>query len=114
MHNQLSIREALRHRSGALDPAAFALGCAVWEIRPAPQSHAECLIRLPSFVEAERGGQADSAEFLLARRHLHICPSCARIYLDLMELQARETAEGLSLSQRIPPPDLSFLDSADA
>jgi hypothetical protein len=114
MYNQRRIREALRHRSGALNPAALALGCAVWKIKPMGQSHAQCLLRLPSFVEAEWNGQADSSEFRMARRHLHICPSCARIYLDLMDLKARETAEGFSLSQRIPPPDLSFLDSTDA
>lgn len=79
MYQRLQIREALRNRSGVLTPAAFALGCAVWQVEPERQSHAECLVKVPSFAEAEWNGKADSPEFLRTRRHLHICPGCARI-----------------------------------
>jgi hypothetical protein len=86
MYHHRLIREALRHRPAALSPAAFALGCAVWQVQPVRQSHTDCLLRLPSFVESVCIGEGDSVVYLETRRHLRKCPSCARIYLDLIDL----------------------------
>jgi hypothetical protein len=110
MYRQRRIREALRARPAALTPAAFALGCAVWQVKPGPQSHEECLVGMPRLLEAEWSGRGDSSGFLIIRRHLLICPSCARIYLDLIEL-AEDEEDELSRPPQIPPPDLSFLDA---
>lgn len=110
MYNESPIREGLRRYPAGLTPAAYALGCAVWQVEPDHQSHKQCFGLLPSFIEAEASGQAHVIEFLYTLRHLHICTSCARMYLDLVRLMPGQVNEESTTPARIPPADLSFLD----
>jgi hypothetical protein len=113
MYHEDQIREALRRRPAALTGAAFALGCAVWQVEPGRRSHGECLATLPSFIEAEAGGQVHTAEFMRTSRHLHICPSCANMYFDLVRLTTADAHDGGPRLASVPPADLSFLDAQD-
>jgi hypothetical protein len=113
MNRHRRIRRSIRRYAPLLPPAALALGYAVWALRPAPETHAECLRRLPGLVESELTGGADKPEFLSVKRHLLICANCAKMYIDLLEIADLDAQGELPRPSQVPPPDLSFLDLPD-
>lgn len=111
--NRREMHRALRHHSQQLPTPAFNLACAVWRIRPPPESHAECLPHLPSFIQMELDPQAGATDYSFVKQHLLICPTCSKMYLDLLEIAELDATDGLPCPAQIPPPDLGFLDVND-
>ncbi len=106
------IRDALYARPANLTPGALALGRAIWGVQPPLNSHVRCQEQLPTLVEADLDHRSDPRT-RFAKRHLLICDSCAKIYIELLELAELELDDGLPHPDRTPPPDLGFLDQSD-
>jgi hypothetical protein len=113
MNRHRRLRKALRQRAALLPPRALALGRGVWTLPPAPEIYAECLRGLPGLVEAEMTPGADTRAWLAVKRHLLICPSCDRMYFDLLGLADLDAQDQLPRPSHLPPPDLWFLDPTD-
>jgi hypothetical protein len=69
----------------------------------------ECRAWLPTYVDAEIGGLSGGARHLPVKHHLLLCPGCATLYLELLELGLAEEQNSLPQLRRYPEPDLSFL-----
>lgn len=78
-----------------------------------PATCAACLDTLEAYVEDQRAGSDYAALHPATARHLDACVECAEAYALLYEL-AETPAAALPAPERIPPPDLGFLDAAAA
>lgn len=69
----------------------------------------ECLAALPTYIEAEIGGDVQRSEYRLIRRHLLLCRDCSSTYLATLEFALIERHGQFAKSVYYPGADLSFL-----
>jgi hypothetical protein len=68
-----------------------------------------CLSRLDEYVATQLADEDYVARFPDVVVHLDACPDCADAYAQLYELELAEAADRLPQPERLPDPDLSFL-----
>ncbi|MCG8351756.1 MAG: hypothetical protein MI924_28650 [Chloroflexales bacterium] len=69
----------------------------------------QCQDQLPEYLQAELHGQAHDLQWLPIALHLKLCPHCAAVCAELVELAAfADNAHGAE-PPHYPGPDLSFL-----
>lgn len=105
------IRRTLRQRAPHLPPVLTTLGFAAWQIKPDSASHNHAQRVLPSMVRADVNRIPLPPQWLPIRRHVLICASCAKTYLDLIELAAVDARGELPSPLQPAPADLSFLET---
>ncbi|MCI0478853.1 MAG: hypothetical protein L0Y55_21635, partial [Anaerolineales bacterium] len=71
------------------------------------------LAQLPLFIEAELSQDSNASAYLALKRHLLICPNCATVYFDLLEIAQMEEHGKFPHTTFLPRPELSFLKSND-
>jgi hypothetical protein len=74
-----------------------------------PLTCQRCEEQLADYIDAEQRGQATHPAFAAVRRHLQLCPHCARAYRELAALIDVAYGEPLPAPDRQPAFDFSFL-----
>jgi hypothetical protein len=85
------------------------LARAVAGVRDSTMTCEECQSWLPAYVDAEVGGLTVGQMYPEVKRHLDLCPDCEAEYLEMLELALAEDAGELSVPDKLPVPDLTFL-----
>lgn len=89
--------------------AAADLARAVVGERDTALSCEECEDLLPSYVEAEVGGQPLDGALRAVQRHLTLCPACETLYLELLDIELAAEAGAIPQPSRPARPRLDFL-----
>jgi hypothetical protein len=88
------------------------LACAAWQIKSDRKTHARCRVALGALVNAEMDGNFALCDASV-REHLLLCPRCASLYAELLEISLLESLGRLPRPAILPVPDLSFLEMTD-
>jgi len=88
------------------------LARAAWQIASDRKTHARCRAALGALVNAEMDGKFALCDTLV-REHLLLCPRCASLYAELLEISLLESLGRLPRPATFPVPNLSFLEMPD-
>lgn len=107
------LQRAWERRGSQTPSQGLTFASALWHVPPPHTSHDTVLDLLPEFIDAEMEHRTNSPKFLVLKRHLLVCPSCATTYFDLLETARLDAAHKFLPSATMPRAALDFLKSQD-